>query len=270
MPASASAGLVALNVSVRSALSGVQSFVVASDAVVVTVLATWGESAPIEVVVEDASLSIETSGSTTTVVRLTNTANARAEGELDLAGSNLAYLQATWIRLGDGARTSSFSLAPGASARYTLELVRLTTGASSAEPEVLATYTMAGTERTESGGIIEVDLPGPAMPPTGMDLGVVQLSNQDSLLALASGWVMSMLLFGLLRIRRSSVEDEDLDEDETSEKEVVELGHNEARVEDGNKVTCPSCDAVLGVPSGSDPPFRFTCPTCSSSIRVLP
>ena len=271
VPERASAGLVALNVSVRSALSGVQSVVVASDAVVVTVLASWGESNPIEVLVEDASLSIETSGSATTVVRLTNTANARAEGELDLAGSNLAYLQATWIRLGDGARTSSFSLEPGASARYTLELVRLTTGASSAEPEVLATYTMAGTERTESGGAITVDLPGPEMPPTGMDLGLVQLSNQDSLLALASGWVMSMLLFGLLRIRRSATaEDEDQDEEEGSEKEVVELGHNEARVEDGNKVTCPSCDAVLGVPSGSDPPFRFTCPTCSSSIRVLP
>ena len=165
----------------------------------------------------------------------------------------------------------NLSPAPHPSARYTLELVRLTTGASSAEPEVLATYTMAGTERTESGGAITVDLPGPEMPPTGMDLGLVQLSNQDSLLALASGWVMSMLLFGLLRIRRSATaEDEDQDEEEGSEKEVVELGHNEARLEDGNKVTCPSCDAVLGVPSGSDPPFRFTCPTCSSSIRVLP
>jgi hypothetical protein len=270
MVESASAGLVALNVSVRSALSGVQSVVVASDAVVLTVLASWGESAPIEVVVEDASLSIETSGSATTVVRLTNTANARAEGELDLAGSNLAYLQATWIHLGDGTRTSSFSLEPGASARYTLELVRLTTGASSAEPEVLATYTLAGTERTDSGGAIEVDLPGPAMPPTGMDLGLVQLSNQDSLLALASGWVMSMLLFGLLRIRRSPGVEESEDDDESTEKEVVELGHNEARVEEGNKVTCPSCDAALGVPPGSDPPFRFTCPTCSSSIRVLP
>jgi hypothetical protein len=81
---------------------------------------------------------------------------------------------------------------------------------------------------------------------------------------------MSMLLFGLLRIRRSPGVEESEDDDESTEKEVVELGHNEARVEEGNKVTCPSCDAALGVPPGSDPPFRFTCPTCSSSIRVLP
>ena len=270
MAESAPAGLVALNVSVRSAIGGLSTDVVASDAVVVTVLASWGEAAPIEVVVEDASLSIETSGSETTVVRVTNTANAQAVGELDLAGSNLAYLQATWVRLSDGARTGSFSLEPGASARFSLELVRLTTGAASAEPEVLATYTMAGVERSESGGTLQVDLPGPTLPPSGLDLGLLQLSNQDSLLALSSGWVVALLLFGLLRIRRSAPATEDEEEEDEAKDDVAELGHNEARIEEGNKVACPSCDAVLGVPGGSEPPFRFTCPTCQSSIRVLP
>ena len=269
MAENAPAGLVALNISVQSAIAGLDSDVIASDAVVITVLASWGGAMPIEVVVEDSSLSIETSGSQTTVVRLTNTANAQAVGELDLAGSNLAYVQATWIRLSDGARTSSFSLEPGASARYTLELVRLTTGAATAEPEVLATYTMGGVERSESGGVINVDLPGPDLPPAGLDLGLVQLSNQDSLLALSSGWIMAILLFGLLRIRRSPAPEDEGDEEEEKE-DVPELGHNEARIEEGNKVACPSCDAVLGVPGGSEPPFRFTCPTCQSNIRVLP
>ncbi|MGB2029496.1 MAG: hypothetical protein ACPH04_02470 [Candidatus Poseidoniaceae archaeon] len=266
----APAGLVALNVSVRSAISALGADVLASDAVVLTVLASWAEAGPIQVVVEDASLSIETSGSATTVVRITNTANALAEGELDLAGSNLAYLQTTWVRLGDGARTSSFSLEPGASARYTLEMVRLTTGASSAEPEVLATYTMVGVERTESGGTIAVDLPGPELPPAGLDLGLVQLSNQDSLIGLSSGWIVALLLFGLLRIRRSSKPQPEEEDEQETEADLPELGHNEARIGDGNKVACPSCDAVLGVPAGSEPPFRFTCPTCQSSIRVLP
>ena len=109
----ASAGLLALNVSVRSAIGALGADVVASDAVVVTVLASWSEAGPIEVVVEDDALLDRDQRLIHDRGRITNTANALAEGELELAGSNLAYLQTTWVRLGDGARTSSFSLEPG-------------------------------------------------------------------------------------------------------------------------------------------------------------
>jgi len=49
----------------------------------------------------------------------------------------------------------------------------------------------------------------------------------------------------------------------------TELGFNETRLDDDNKVECPTCEARLGVPRGSEPPFRFTCPKCSSKIRVV-
>ena len=61
------------------------------------------------------------------------------------------------------------------------------------------------------------------------------------------------------------------DEEEPEEDEVAEptaLGYNECRMEDG-KVSCPSCDARLGVPRASEPPFRFTCPKCTTMIRVI-
>ncbi|MBT60727.1 MAG: hypothetical protein CMA63_04145, partial [Euryarchaeota archaeon] len=55
---------------------------------------------------------------------------------------------------------------------------------------------------------------------------------------------------------------------EIEEETATPLGFNECTMEDG-KVTCPSCQARLGVPRGSQPPFRFTCPKCSTMIRVV-
>ncbi|MCS5537186.1 MAG: phage terminase large subunit family protein, partial [Candidatus Poseidoniaceae archaeon] len=48
------------------------------------------------------------------------------------------------------------------------------------------------------------------------------------------------------------------------------LGPGEVRMNEERRVECPSCDSRLGLPRGSEPPFRFTCPKCDSSIRVVP
>ena len=64
------------------------------------------------------------------------------------------------------------------------------------------------------------------------------------------------------------VDDEEEDEVE-EEKELPELGYNECRLDGESKVNCPTCDARLGVPRGSTPPFRFTCPQCENKIRVV-
>ena len=53
------------------------------------------------------------------------------------------------------------------------------------------------------------------------------------------------------------------------EEEEEPLGPNEVRIDEYNKVTCTNCDARLGVPEGSEPPFRFTCPKCDTKIRVV-
>jgi transcription initiation factor IIE alpha subunit len=57
----------------------------------------------------------------------------------------------------------------------------------------------------------------------------------------------------------------------SKEKEVVlhQLKSNECRMTPDNKVTCPFCQAKLGVPRGSEPPFKFTCPQCDKKIRVV-
>ena len=90
MAENAPAGLVALNLSVQSAIAGLDSDVIASDAVVITVLASWGGAMPIEVVVEDSSLSIETSGSQTTVVRLSRLSSSTDVGRSHRRPSDIA------------------------------------------------------------------------------------------------------------------------------------------------------------------------------------
>jgi hypothetical protein len=91
--------------------------------------------------------------------------------------------------------------------------------------------------------------------------------------ALFGGWGFSLLLLGVLFLVRGrkqntvNAEGDAEEEEEEGEKETP-LGFNECRMEDG-KVSCPSCSARLGVPRGSEPPFRFTCPKCSTMIRVV-
>ena len=84
--------------------------------------------------------------------------------------------------------------------------------------------------------------------------------------------MLAIVAIQLLRRRpaRSPMDDDEEDSgDGEEEKDLPELGYNECRLDGESKVNCPSCDARLGVPRGSTPPFRFTCPQCGSKIRVV-
>jgi hypothetical protein len=102
------------------------------------------------------------------------------------------------------------------------------------------------------------------MPPDGLNLGLLELNNKNSLMLLATGWIMSLLLLAYIRLFRKTAV---LEEEE--EEEEIPLGPNEVRIDEYNKVTCCSCEARLGVPEDSEPPFRFTCPKCDTRIRVV-
>ena len=99
----------------------------------------------------------------------------------------------------------------------------------------------------------------------------MSVSQSTALGVMGTGWLLAVIAIQLLRRRPSpSADSEEADEDETEEeKDLPELGYNECRLDGESKVNCPSCDARLGVPRGSTPPFRFTCPQCGSKIRVV-
>ena len=85
-----------------------------------------------------------------------------------------------------------------------------------------------------------------------------------SLVILATGWALSLLLVLYIKLFRKPQEEE-IEEEE----EEIPLGPNEVRIDEYNKVTCVSCESRLGVPEDSEPPFRFTCPKCQTRIRVV-
>ena len=68
---------------------------------------------------------------------------------------------------------------------------------------------------------------------------------------------------------RSVVPVEEEEEEEEEDTKQYALGPNECRMDSNRRISCPSCEARLAVPGGNEPPFRFTCPTCDSSIRVV-
>jgi len=120
----------------------------------------------------------------------------------------------------------------------------------------------------------------------------MEIDNQKGLTYLAGGWILSFVLLTFIILRaksRKGREDEmvvelpplaDLPFPMLEEPEIVlqmptapmgvgELGVGEVRITSDRRVECPSCQAKLGLPRGSEAPFRFTCPTCESSIRVV-
>ena len=88
---------------------------------------------------------------------------------------------------------------------------------------------------------------------------------------MSAGYVLFALAVMVIRLRkpRSVAPVEEEEEEEEEETKQYALGPNECRMDSNRRISCPSCEARLAVPGGNEPPFRFTCPTCDSSIRVV-
>ena len=112
---------------------------------------------------------------------------------------------------------------------------------------------------------LRVEVGGPELAPDGVDLGPLELNNKNSIILLSTGWGLAVIMLLYIKLFRKPVQ---IEEEEEIEEETP-LGPNEVRIDEYNKVTCTSCEARLGVPEGSEPPFRFTCPQCETRIRVV-
>ncbi|MAR94433.1 MAG: hypothetical protein CMA45_05115 [Euryarchaeota archaeon] len=251
--------------------------------------ANWGSDGIVEMNFGDNSLSMSSSGGSSTTFTVKNLANAPITGTLFLLGTDESLFDSSLTLVSTNSTSNQFTLSNGESAVYELLLNSRVTETQSASLMISANVEIDGSTYTVESGNLTVDITGPEMPPEGVELLFgVTLDKSQTLYTMFGGWIFSILLLMLmntLRKRRKAKtsKEGELDDDEVTEqkdtkkqkakkdKEVKAhtLGHNECRMSSDNKVTCPSCEARLGVPRGSVPPFKFTCPKCDTKIRVV-
>lgn len=257
------------------AVSNVRSNVAVEQAAYYTVEADWPGDALVALTFETSKISLGVDSSTSTVLTVQNLANTDVSGTLDVLGQDTGVLILEWVRLADQTATQEYSLTAGSTVEFKLTVISNTARTANAEVVVRATSSGGGVLTTDQSVPLTVTVEGPALPPNGLALPLgLSVSQPVTLSVMGLGWLVAILAVRTLR-RRPSGDDVDFteevveEEEEEPEKDVPELGYNECRLDGESKVNCPTCDARLGVPRGSVPPFRFTCPQCSNKIRVV-
>ena len=266
--------------------SGARTNYVIEEVETYIVEANWGSDGIVEMNFGANSLSMSSSGGSSTTFTVKNLANAPITGTLFLLGTDESLFDSSLTLVSTNSSSNEFTLSNGESAVYELLLNSRITETQSASLVISANIEIDGSTYTVESGNLTVDIAGPEMPPEGVELLFgVTLDKSQTLYAMFGGWIFSILLLMLmntLRKRRKAKvsHEEELDDDTVTEQQEVKkkkdkevkahtLGHNECRMGSDNKVTCPSCEARLGVPRGSVPPFKFTCPKCDTKIRVV-
>ncbi|MEC7273482.1 MAG: hypothetical protein VXV85_07530, partial [Candidatus Thermoplasmatota archaeon] len=216
-------------------------------------------------------LTIPYLGGSSTTVTISNLANIAVSGKLTMIGVGDGVLDIRWNN-SLGEVTDAFTLEPGASEIFVVRLNALTTESTDVELRVRALIQIDGSSVDAESSSIEIDVLGEPKPPQGIELLGIEIGEQTTLQLIAAGYVLFALALLVLRFRTPrapSTESEDEEEEEEEETKQYALGPNECRMDTNRRISCPSCEARLAVPGGNEPPFRFTCPTCDSSIRVV-
>ena len=264
IPEGASAGLDVLTFRLTSSA---RSDLVITSLELYTVKPVWGTSGVITFDISEDDFKMEMRDDKKILVRICNQANTVVSGSVEVTGTNSLRMHATFSSVGGDELNSTFELANLGCKDFNLLLVTQDLDGYQADIIVRAVTQVEGSTVSDESSPIEITVIGPHKPPEGINFGFMEINNQNSMTALASGWIFALLLLAYIRyFRKPAIEE---DEEEDREKELVPLGINEVRVDENGKVTCCSCEQLLGIPRGNEPPFKFTCPKCSIKIRVV-
>ena len=244
--------------------SSARSSMVITNSESYTILPVWGNDV-VDFTVDNYNLIFDESNEQQTIsVTVCNTANVFIEGKLELLGKNEPQMDGAFFRAGETGVNESYSLSSGGCQDFKLMLTPLNLDGFNSILTIRSVSQVQGATVIDNSNEISARVNGPELPPNGLDLGMVELNNKNSGILLATGWGLALVLMLYIRLFRKT----EIIEEEPEEEEIP-LGPNEVRVDEYNKVTCTNCEARLGVPEGSEPPFRFTCPKCETRIRVV-
>ena len=271
------AGLSGLTVSSTSALDSSFTY---EESISYNVLTSYPESGYGEIILSPTEFEIGSDSDVTILVTIVNNANTPINGNLDVIGEGADLFITTWTSKLSGQETSAFTIPAKSSAQFELTMIteRSVTYDEKASFKVVSTISLGDSTSTLESESVEYTVIGLNREPSGISLPFdIKLDNAQSITAVSSGWVVSILLFLVVRMMmksrsRMKLESklrEDLSEEEEVEEVESELGEGETRLLDSSRVECPSCSSILGVPSGSEPPFRFNCPSCGAKIKVV-
>lgn len=271
------AGLTGLTVTSTSALDSSFTY---EESISYNVLTSFPESGYGELILSQTEFEIGSDSDITILVTIVNNANTPISGNLDMIGEGADLFIATWTSKLSGQETSAFTIPAKSSAQFELTLIteRSVTYDETASLKVVSTISLGESTSTLESESIDYTVIGLNREPSGITLPFgIKLDNAQSITAVSSGWVVSILLFLVVRmlmksrsrLKLESKLREDFLEEEEEEEIESDLGEGETRLLDSSRVECPSCSSILGVPSGSEPPFRFNCPSCGAKIKVV-
>ena len=261
LPDQASAGL---DVVTFRLTSSVRSDMMVTSLEAYTIEPIWDSNGVIIFTISEDDFEMDMQDDRKIMVRVCNHANIDVSGVIEVSGTNSLRMHASFSHVGGDELNSSFELANLGCKDFNLLLVTQDLEGYDASIIVRAVTQVDGSTIIDESEPISITIKGPEQPPEGINFGFMELNNKNSMTVLASGWILTILLLAYIRyFRKPAIEEEE------EEEELVELGFNEVRIDENGKVTCCSCDQLLGVPRGNEPPFKFTCPKCSTKIRVV-
>jgi len=241
-----------------------------------TVEPIWSDQGAIFITIGADELTVPNAGGSSMILTISNQANSVVNGNLSVVGMGDGLFSIEWQRLSDQVITSEYALSPGQSIDFSVQFNSLVSTKSHAELTIRAISQIGSSTNSYDSRAFTVDIEGPQLPPSGISLPMgLSMSNSASINGLAGGWLAAIILLVVVRTmkKKSSSNDElettEEEEENESDSEEEELGFNECRMSEDNKVSCPNCESRLGVPRGSTAPFRFSCPSCDNKIRVI-